>query len=107
MEIKPADDVVAFQSRAPADGTFETTDVLTLSENGQTTTTGWLASTFPTEQTFVQLVAIYRDETGAIVGGAGGAVETVPPGSSVTFEIGEATPPAEFAATDVYWQMTR
>jgi hypothetical protein len=107
VEIKPMDDAVAFQTRAPADGTFETKDVETVSGNGQTTTTGSLASTFSTEQSFVQLVAIYRDGTGAIVGGAGGAVESVPAGSSVTFEIIDATPAAEIAATEVYWQMTR
>jgi hypothetical protein len=107
MEIEPPEDVVAFQPRDPADGTLEATDVQTASDGVQTTTTGWLASTFPTEQTFIQLVAIYRDGTGAIVAGANGGVESVPPESSVTFEIIEATPPAELAATEVYWQMTR
>ena len=107
VEIKPLNDAVAFQTRAPADGTIETSDVETVSAGGQTTTTGSLASTFPTEQTFVPLVAIYRDEIGAIVGGASGAVASVPPGGSVPFEIIEATPPAEIAATELYWQASR
>ena len=58
----------------------QTSDVETVSAGGQTTTTGSLASTFPTEQSFVQLVAIYRDGAGAIVGGASGARRVGPAG---------------------------
>jgi hypothetical protein len=107
VEIVPPEDLTAFQPRPATDETFAVEDVRTASGGGQTTTTGRLVSTFATEQTFVQLVAIYRDAAGRIIGGAGGGVQSIPAGGSADFEIVEATPGAEVAATEVYWQVTR
>jgi hypothetical protein len=107
MEVVPPDDIVAFGPRPADEGAFTVEDVQTTSRGDLTITTGRLVSTFPTEQTFVQVSAIYRDGAGAIVGGAGGGVQSIPPDRSAAFEIVEATPSVEIASTEIYWQVTR
>jgi len=106
IEVTAPDDIVAFQPRAD-EGTFVVEDIQTTSGDGQTTTTGRLVSRFQTDQSFVEVVAIYRDGAGSIVGGASGGVEGVPAGGSAEFEIVEFTPAVEINTTEVYWQVTR
>ena len=107
MRIVPPDDPTAFQQRAPTPEAFATDDVATTVDGGQATTTGRLTSTFTTAQTFVQLAAVYRDASGAMVGGASGGVASVAAGGSAEFEIADAAPAAVVASTEVYWQVTR
>ncbi|HET9344846.1 MAG TPA: FxLYD domain-containing protein, partial [Candidatus Limnocylindrales bacterium] len=107
VQIVPPEELAGFQPSATTDETFTIEDVATTSTGGQTTTTGTIAGTFATDESFVQVVAVYRDAAGAIVGGATGGVDTVPAGASVPFEIVEVSPAAAIAATEVYWQVTR
>jgi hypothetical protein len=106
MEVVLPDDLTAFQLRTMTSERFEADVVQTSRAGGQTTTIGRLNSLFATAQTFVQLVAVYRDADGAIIGGAGGGVESIAPGGSADFEIGSVLYP-DLMDTEVYWQVTR
>ena len=106
IDVRPPDDVVAFQPRAD-EGTFDVEDIRTTSADGQTITTGRLMSRFQTDQSFVEVIAIYRDGAGSIVGGASGGIEAIPAGGSAEFEIIGVSPSVEIASTEVYWQVAR
>jgi hypothetical protein len=106
MEVVLPDDLAAFQPRDLTSERFEAEVVQTSRAGGQTTTIGQLTSLFATEQTFVQLVAVYRNGEGSIIGGAGGGVESIAPGASAAFEVVSALYP-ELSGTEVYWQVTR
>jgi hypothetical protein len=107
MTVQPPEDLTAFVPRPATDDTFEVRDLQTESMAGQWVTTGQLVSGFTNRQSFVQLVAIHRDATGAIVGGGGGGVEALEPAASAAFEIVDASPYAEVSVTEVHWQVTR
>lgn len=107
MEVHPPEDAAAFVPRPPSGEEFGVAGIRTEAVAGQWLTTGELESRFETPQAFVQLVAIYRDAAGAIVGGGGGGVQAIAPGASVAFEIVDSSPYADVSATDVYWQVAR
>jgi hypothetical protein len=66
---------------------------------------GSLTSSLTSDQGYLQLYAIYRDASGAIVGGSTGAIESIPAGATVPFEIADAVPPADVSRAEVYWQL--
>ena len=107
MAVHPPEDGSAFVPRAPSDESFGIVEVTTVPTNPGRLTTGSLVSAFATTQTFVQLVAVHRDGSGRLAGGATGAVETIQPGASVAFEINDSTAYPDVASTDVWWQLTR
>ncbi len=92
---------------APSDetGALGTAEVETGTRNGECVTTGTLSSTFTATQTFIPLAAVYRNAAGAIVAGAGGAVDTVPARGMASFEIAEGAPCDGVVETEVYWQV--
>jgi hypothetical protein len=107
MEVHPPEDDPAFVPRPSTGEDFGVTGLRTEAVAGQWLTTGELESRFETPQSFVQLVAIYRDAAGHIVGGGGGGVQAIAPGASSAFEIVDSSPYADVSATDVYWQIAR
>lgn len=104
MVVELADDPTPYRPLISS-GTIEITDLESEPSEAGLLTTGTLTSSLTTDQTFLQLFAIYSDAEGNIVGGTAGAVEAMASGASVPFEISEAQPPADMAATDVYWQL--
>jgi len=104
MEIVPPEDTTSYLPFASS-GTIEVSDVESTSSDAGMLTTGTLASTLTSDQTFLQLFAVYRDAEGDIVGGAPGAVEAIPSGGSVGFEISDTQPPPGVTSTEVYWQL--
>jgi hypothetical protein len=67
--------------------------------------TGSLTSSLTTDQSYLQLFAVYRDASGAIVGGGTGAVEAIASGATVPFEISDAQMPSAVSTVEVYWQL--
>lgn len=106
MEVVLPDDLTAFLPRPLTSERFEAEVLTTSRAGGQTSTIGRLESKFATEQSFVQLVAVYRDPDGAIIGGAGGGVQTIAAGGSADFEINSTLYP-NLSDTEIYWQVTR
>jgi hypothetical protein len=107
VHIAPPAELIGFEPNSPADGAFAFTGVTTATSGGRTSTTGTIVSGFPTDESAVQLVAVYRDAAGTIIGGATGGVEAVVAGGSTPFELVDVSPSADIAATEVYWQVTR
>jgi hypothetical protein len=107
MDVQLPDDLTAFMSRAATDEGFDVADVETVTGAGGLLTTGTLTSRFATPQSFVQVVAIHRDDAGTIVGGAGGGIQEIAPGASAEFEIVDGSPYTDVVKTDIYWQVTR
>jgi hypothetical protein len=54
----------------------------------------------------VQLIAVYRGVSGAIIGGAVGGVDSVAPGATVTFEVIDSAPYPTISNSEAYWQMS-
>jgi hypothetical protein len=105
MEVNPPDDTSAFEPAPAPPGGLAVTDIATSRADGTTLTTGRLTSTLATDAAYVELVAISRDRSGAIVGGGPGGVDLAPAGTSVGFEILDAAPHDDIASTAVYWQV--
>jgi hypothetical protein len=70
-----------------------------------TLTSGTLTSSLSSDQSFLQLFVLYRDASGAIVGGSTGAVETIAAGATVPFEIQDGPAPESAVSAEVYWQL--
>jgi hypothetical protein len=86
-------------------GTIEVSGVsLSMIESGALIS-GTLTSSLTSDQTFLQLFAVYRDSASSIVGGTSGAVESISAGASIPFEILDNQPPNSMATADVYWQL--
>jgi hypothetical protein len=86
-------------------GDMAVSDVTFTSDDSATRVTGTLTSSLASDQSFLQLFAVYRDAGGAIVGGSVGAVEAIATGASVPFEIIDSPAPSTAVAADVYWQL--
>jgi hypothetical protein len=102
--VAPPDDPTPYLPFTSS-GSIEVSDVQMSRGDAGLLTTGTLTSRLTSDQTFLQLAAVYRDAGGLIVGGAVGAVEAVPSGASVPFEIPDTQAPASVATVDVYWQL--
>jgi hypothetical protein len=108
MDVQLPDDLTAFVPRATTNEGFDVTDIVWTGNGARGwLTTGELTSRFATPQSFVQVVAIHRDEAGSIVGGAGGGIQDIAPGGSAKFEIVDTSPYTDIMQTDIYWQVTR
>ena len=86
-------------------GDIEVSDVAFTADESTTRVTGSLTSSLSSDQAFLQLFAVYRDAAGAMVGGTAGAVESMPSGGTVPFEIIDSPAPSTTASVDVYWQL--
>jgi hypothetical protein len=104
MVVAPLDDPTPYMPFSSS-GTIEVSDVQTSASEVGVLTTGTLTSSLTTDQTFLQLYSVYRDASGAILGGATGAVESIASGANVAFEISDTQPPPGLTATEVYWQL--
>jgi len=104
LEVVPLEDPTVYVPFTSS-GTIDVADVSSQSTEAGMTTTGTLTSSLTSDQTFLQLFAIYRDADGDIIGGANGAVEALPSGGSAPFEISDTQPPPGVIATEVYWQL--
>lgn len=69
---------------------------------GGPVTKGLIVSSFEEDQEFVQMVAVYKDGAGSVLGGESGYAEFVPAGGSVGFEISPLGQLPGIATTDVY-----
>jgi hypothetical protein len=104
MVVAPLDDPTPYMPFSSS-GTIEVSDVQTSASEVGVLTTGTLTSSLTSDQTFLQLYSVYRDASGAVVGGATGAVESIPSGGGAAFEISDSQPPPGWTATEVYWQL--
>ncbi len=103
MEVKPPEDTTSYHQVSSSNETIQARDIATQRSNGSYLTTGTVVSTFTTEQSFVEVTAIYRDGRGRIIGGSSGGVQTVPARGTAPFEIVDGSPYRAVAKTDVYW----
>ncbi len=104
MEIVIPDDPTPYLPFSES-GDIEVSDVAFTSGDSTTNITGSLTSSLASDQAYLQLFAVYRDLSGAIIGGGVGAVESMPAGATVPFEIIDSPAPATTASVDVYWQI--
>jgi hypothetical protein len=104
MVVTPAEDSTAYIPFASS-GTIEVSGVESVATDTIWLTTGMLTSTLTSDQTFMPVNAVYRDDQGNIVGGATGGVESIPSGATVPFEIADSQRPPSAATTEVYWQL--
>jgi hypothetical protein len=104
FEVVPPEDPSPYVPFVSA-GTIVVTDVQMAATETGTLTTGSLTSSLTTDQTFLQLFAVYKDAGGAIVGGTTSAIEALASGATVPFEISDSQPPPDAATVDVYWQL--
>jgi len=104
--VTPADDPTPYVPLISS-GTVEITDVESVATDIGRLTTGSLTSTLTTDQTFMPIIAVYRDAAGNILGGTNSGVESLPSGATVQFEIPDSLPPPNIATTEVYWQLGR
>jgi hypothetical protein len=104
MLVAPPDDPTPYVPFSSA-GAIDVSGVATTTNETGTLTTGTLTSSLTSDQAFLQLFAVYRDASGAVIGGIPSAVESLPSGSSVQFEILDTQPPPGIASTEVYWQL--
>lgn len=85
----------------PGEFTFE--NVTTEPQQyGGPTTKGQIVSSFEQEQEFVQIVAVYKDANGDVLGGDSGYAQFVPAGGSVAFDINVLGELTGIASTDMY-----
>jgi hypothetical protein len=104
MVVTPADDSTAYVPLVSS-GTIEVADLESVANDTIWLTTGTLTSTLTSDQTFMPVNAVYRDDQGNIVGGATGGVESIPSGATVPFEIADSQRPQNASSTEVYWQL--
>jgi hypothetical protein len=104
LQIVPPDDSSPYLPFASS-GTIEVSDLATSSSETGLLITGTLTSSLTSDQTFLQLFAIYRNSLGDVIGGAPGAVESIASGGTVEFEISDTQPPPGVTSTEVYWQL--
>lgn len=87
-------------------GAFEVRDVTyTVGEFGATTT-GTIASTFAEDIESPLVVAVYRDDAGAIVGGDFTFADFVPAGSDIGVEVSTLTAVPDVASAELYAQIS-
>ena len=103
LDIRPPEDTTAYFPAAPPTGTVEIDDITAHQAGSTMTTTATIHNNLPTDLRFVEVSAVYRDASGAIIGGSPGAIELVAAGESVPFEISDAQAPAGIESTEVYW----
>jgi hypothetical protein len=94
--------VVRWQPAGAATGRLTVDGARTSAAAGRVTTTGTLRSTFATDLADVQVVAVYRDGAGRILGGEQGDVDLVPAGGSVPVLIDTSSAPARIARTEMH-----
>lgn len=85
----------------PGKFTFE--NVRTRQDNFGVTTKGNATSDFETRQEAAEIVAVYRDSSGAIIGGESTYIDFIDPGQEVTFEITGIVDLREVGSTEIYW----
>jgi hypothetical protein len=108
MAVGLPDDTTAFR---PGDGdpgaeAFVLEDVATTRRDDLNVTDGRLVSRSDRAHRLVQVMAVYRDGAGAIVGGASGGIESIAAGATAAFEIIDSGTFEDLAATDVQWQLS-
>jgi hypothetical protein len=103
VEVNPPEDTVSYQQVPPSTESMRVKNVSTRRINGSYVTTGTVVSTFSSDQSPVELTAVYRDARGRIIGGATGGAQTVPAGGTAPFEIVDGSPYPAVATADVYW----
>lgn len=103
MEVNPPEDTASYQQVSPSTESIRARNVSTRRISGSYVTTGTVVSTFSTEQSPVELTAVYRDARGRIIGGSTGGAQTVPARGTASFEIVDGSPYPAVAKTDVYW----
>jgi hypothetical protein len=106
MEVGLPDDTLAFVPAQGVGGTFELSGLSTRSADGLIVTTGRLTSRFSVTQRSVELIAIYRDASGRIMGAGSGGVESIDPERTADFDIVDGTPYAGLGSTDVFWRLS-
>ena len=103
--VRLPEDTTAYLPFDRASGTVEFEGIQSAEVAGVRNTSGTLVSSLPVDQGYLQLYVVYLDAAGTVIGGASGAVESVPAGVSLPFEIADTAPPAGVATTNVYWQL--
>ena len=85
----------------PGSFTFEGVNTVP-QQFGGVSTTGNIRSSFDQEQEFVQIVAVYKDAAGNVLGGESTYADFVPAGGAVSFEISPLGEMSGIATTDLY-----
>jgi hypothetical protein len=82
-------------------GAFQFSGVKTTKDSFSTKTSGLVGTTFRDEPSLVQIVAIYRNASGAVIGGGRTYADKIPAGQTVGFTISVLVP-LTAAKTEVY-----
>jgi hypothetical protein len=94
-----------FLNDEPEAGELTVSDLsITPSGSGSTTVSGTITSTFESEQSFVEVIMIWRDAANAVVYSASTYVDTIDAGGSAPLELslyGDNLPTT--APTETYW----
>jgi hypothetical protein len=85
-------------------GEFTFSGLSTTRDSYSTSTVGTISSTFEEKQEFVEVVVIWRNASGAILGGDFTFVDFVLPDGQVSFEVSSLDPIRGIAATEAYAQ---
>ncbi len=85
-------------------GTFSFSNVVTKKDQfGGYTTKGTATSNFELQQENAEIIAVYRDAGGAIVGGDSDYIEFIDSGQSLAFEINTLDAIKDVASTEMFW----
>lgn len=85
-------------------GRFEFGDVRTKEDDfGGYTTKGTATSQFQLQQENAELVAVYRNAAGEIVGGDSTYIDFIDPGQTISFEINTLSDVKNVDSTEMYW----
>jgi hypothetical protein len=106
MEVILPDDMTAFEPSRSTGDLFDLSAIETSRRDGLNITDGRLTRRATATESAAQLVAVYRNGRGAIMGGAAGGVDSIAPGATLTFAIIDSAPYAVISSTEVYWQMS-
>jgi hypothetical protein len=106
MAVNVPDDTTAFEASQASAELFRISGIETSRRDGLNVTDGRLTSRASAAESLVQLVAVYRDGRGAIIGGAVGGVDSIGSGATLTFEIIDSAPYPGISGTEVYWQVS-
>jgi hypothetical protein len=87
-------------------GRFVIDDVRTRDEQyGGHRTTGTISSEFQTRQENIQIVAVYRNAAGEVIGGDFTYLDFLDPDAEASFEVTTFTTFDDLDSTEVYWQL--
>lgn len=104
MQMTPSDDPSVYLPYTEP-GTMSVDEVDWEIRDGVLVVSGSITSGLGSDESNVEMVAVYRAADGSLLGGSDGAVESLPAGATAPFVIEEPLVPADLATVEVYWQI--